>query len=96
MFVTSPKADQFVFFFALYARTNRPSPQEIDEVSNQILAAEEVLLEALCFDFVVESPHADLVDLFDAHDVGDHFQDYAWSIAHDSSVSSAPTMLYRL
>ncbi|KAH9981315.1 cyclin-like protein [Lactifluus volemus] len=29
-------------------------------------------------------PHADLVDLFDAHDVGDHFQDYAWSIAHDS------------
>ena len=66
-------------------------PQEIEEVSSQILAAEEVLLEALCFDFVVDSPHADLVDLFDAHDVGDQFQDYAWSIAHDSSVSSTPS-----
>jgi hypothetical protein len=60
--------------------------QEIEEVSSQILTAEEVLLEALCFDFVVDSPHADLIDLFDAHDVGDRFQDFAWSIAHDSSV----------
>ncbi|KAF8503584.1 cyclin-like protein [Russula emetica] len=60
------------------------SGPEIDEVSSQILAAEEVLLEALCFDFVIDSPHADLVDLFDAHDVAYRFQDYAWSIAHDS------------
>jgi cyclin K len=64
--------------------------QEIDEVSSQILAAEEVLLEALCFDFVIDSPHADLVDLFDAHDVAYRFQDYAWSIAHDSSVLFHP------
>jgi hypothetical protein len=28
--------------------------------------------------------------LFDAHDVSYRFQDYAWSIAHDSSVSSYP------
>ncbi|KAI0281367.1 hypothetical protein BGY98DRAFT_1094861 [Russula aff. rugulosa BPL654] len=60
------------------------SGPEIDEVSSQILAAEEVLLEALCFDFVIDSPHADLVDLFDAHDVAYRLQDYAWSIAHDS------------
>lgn len=60
------------------------SGPEIEEVSSQILTAEEVLLEALCFDFVVDSPHADLIDLFDAHDVGDRFQDFAWSIAHDS------------
>ena len=64
--------------------------QEIDEVSSQILAAEEVLLEALCFDFVIDSPHADLVDLFDAHDVAYRLQDYAWSIAHDSSVLVHP------
>jgi cyclin K len=64
--------------------------QEIDEVSSQILAAEEVLLEALCFDFVIDSPHADLVDLFDAHDVAYRFQDYSWSIAHDSSVLVHP------
>lgn len=57
---------------------------DVEEVSGQILAAEEVLLEALCFDFVVDSPHADLVEIFDAHDVGDRFQDLAWSIAHDS------------
>ena len=60
--------------------------QEIEEVSSQILAAEELLLEALCFDFVIDSPHADLIELFDAHDVGNRFQDFAWSIAHDSSV----------
>ena len=73
-------------FFLLF------SFQEIDEVSSQILAAEEVLLEALCFDFVVDSPHADLVDLFDAHDVAYRAQDYAWSIAHDSLVLSMPCL----
>jgi hypothetical protein len=72
----------------LHGSTLIGSIQEIDEVSSQILAAEEVLLEALCFDFVIDSPHADLVDLFDAHDVSYRFQDHAWSIAHDSSVSS--------
>lgn len=66
--------------------------QEIDEVSNQILNAEEVLLEALCFDFAVDSPHADLVDLLDTHDVGHRLQDYAWTLAHDSSVPSMPAV----
>jgi hypothetical protein len=31
--------------------------------------AKEVLLEALCFGFVIDSPNAVLVDSFDAHDV---------------------------
>lgn len=51
-----------------------------------ILLTEEVLLEALCFDFVVESPHADLVDLFEKFECATKLQDYAWTIAHDSSV----------
>jgi len=76
----------FVLFLVICSRCGSffCLSQEIDEVSSQILAAEEVLLEALCFDFVIDSPHADLVDLFDAHDVAYRFQDYAWSIAHDS------------
>ena len=88
MSVTSPKVDLFVFFFPLGWTHLIFVFQEVDEVSNQILNAEEVLLEALCFDFVVESPHADLVDLFETHDVSHRLQDYAWSIAHDSSVPS--------
>lgn len=46
------------------------------------------MLEALAFDFVVGSPHADLVDLFDASEADALLQDYAWSIAHDSFVFS--------
>lgn len=48
------------------------------------------MLEALCFDFVVESPHAELVDLFDAHEDNHLIQEYAWSLAHDSFVSRSP------
>ncbi|KAI0062288.1 hypothetical protein BV25DRAFT_1825734 [Artomyces pyxidatus] len=58
--------------------------KEIEEASAAILETEEVLLDALCFDFVVESPHAALVDLFEANEVAAVVQDYAWSIAHDS------------
>ncbi|ETW85952.1 hypothetical protein HETIRDRAFT_309656 [Heterobasidion irregulare TC 32-1] len=58
--------------------------KEVEEAANAILTTEEVLLEALCFDFVVDSPHADLVDLFDAQEEEPVLQDYAWSIAHDS------------
>jgi|SRR6266850_2529722 len=90
MSVTSPKVDLFVFSSSYVLGWTRfiLVLQDIDEVSNQILNAEEVLLEALCFDFVVDSPHADLVDLFETHDVSHRLQDFAWSIAHDSSVPS--------
>jgi hypothetical protein len=58
--------------------------KEVEARQISILLTEEVLLEALCFDFVVDSPHADLVDLFDSHADDILVQEYAWSIAHDS------------
>jgi hypothetical protein len=58
--------------------------QEVNQLQNVILLTEEVLLEALCFDFVAPSPHAELIDLFDAYQEDTRVQDYAWSIAHDS------------
>ncbi|EIW85209.1 cyclin-like protein [Coniophora puteana RWD-64-598 SS2] len=57
---------------------------EVEQQQTAILLTEEVLLEALCFDFVTSSPHAELVDLFSAHQADTTVQDYAWSIAHDS------------
>ncbi|KAL4248135.1 RNA polymerase II holoenzyme cyclin-like subunit [Abortiporus biennis] len=58
--------------------------REVEDSENAILQTEEVLLEALCFDFVVDSPHAELVDLFDAREVQSEVEDFAWSIANDS------------
>lgn len=49
-----------------------------------ILYTEEVLLEALCFDFVVATPHAELVDLLDAKQEKAEMEEYAWTIANDS------------
>ncbi|KAJ7219246.1 cyclin-like protein [Mycena pura] len=66
---------------------NREVPSESKEVEQcqaSILLTEEALLEALCFDYVVESPHSKLVDLFDAHDDDILIQECAWSFAHDS------------
>ncbi|KAL0946927.1 hypothetical protein HGRIS_013088 [Hohenbuehelia grisea] len=56
----------------------------VDEAQADILATEEALLEALCFDFVVSSPHSELLDLFEAHGDDIELQEYAWSLAHDS------------
>ena len=58
--------------------------QEVDHCQATILMTEEVLLEALCFDFVVESPHADLIDLFNSLDASKDLQEHSWSLAHDS------------
>ncbi|KAJ6502576.1 cyclin-like protein [Mycena sanguinolenta] len=58
--------------------------KEVEQCQASILLTEEVLLEALCFDYVVESPHSKLVDLFDAHDEDTKVQECAWSFAHDS------------
>jgi hypothetical protein len=60
--------------------------QEVKQVFNTIRLTEEVLLEALCFDLTVTSPHAELVRLFTAHEDNARTQEHAWSIAHDSSV----------
>ncbi|KAJ7685185.1 cyclin-like protein [Mycena polygramma] len=61
-----------------------PESKEVEQCQASILLTEEVLLEALCFDYVVESPHSKLVDLFDAHDDDMMVQECAWSFAHDS------------
>lgn len=58
--------------------------KEVDQLQTAILLTEEYLLEAICFDLVVESPHAELVDLFDAYEKNPMIQEYAWSLAHDS------------
>ncbi|KAJ3571894.1 hypothetical protein NP233_g3449 [Leucocoprinus birnbaumii] len=58
--------------------------REVEQCQAAILLTEEVLLEAICFDFVVENPHSYLVDIFDAVSTDDLVQEYAWSIAHDS------------
>ncbi|KDR81584.1 hypothetical protein GALMADRAFT_239625 [Galerina marginata CBS 339.88] len=58
--------------------------KEVDLCQSAILLTEEVLLEALCFDFVVESPHAELLDLFESLGSDPEIQEYAWSLAHDS------------
>ncbi|KAJ8520428.1 hypothetical protein ONZ45_g2786 [Pleurotus djamor] len=58
---------------------------EVEQCQNSILLTEEALLEALCFDFLVSSPHADLVDLFDSYgNTSSSVCEGAWSIAHDS------------
>lgn len=58
--------------------------QEVEQCQAAILLTEEVLLEALCFDFVVESPHAELLELFESSEDDLQVQEYAWSLAHDS------------
>ncbi|KAF8798000.1 cyclin-like protein [Phlegmacium glaucopus] len=58
--------------------------KEVDQCQSAILLTEEVLLEALCFDFVVESPHAELLELFESCSPDSDVQEYAWSLAHDS------------
>ncbi|KAI0361993.1 cyclin-like protein [Trametes cingulata] len=58
--------------------------KEVEECQTSILLTEEVLLEGLCFDFVVDSPQADLVDLFEACPNSPQIEECAWSIANDS------------
>ncbi|KAF5391436.1 hypothetical protein D9757_001915 [Collybiopsis confluens] len=58
--------------------------KEVDQYQASILMTEEYLLQAICFDFTVESPHAELVDLFVACPDDRAVQDYAWTFAHDS------------
>ena len=58
--------------------------QEVDQYQTAILVTEEYLLQAICFDFTVESLHAELVDLFVSSPDDRTVQDYAWTFAHDS------------
>lgn len=58
--------------------------QEVENWQMVILQVEEVLLEALCFDFRVDSPHAYLVDFFQTASEQPQVHEMAWSLAHDS------------
>ncbi|KAI0709097.1 cyclin-like protein [Earliella scabrosa] len=59
--------------------------KDVEECQTSILLTEEVLLEGLCFDFVVDSPHAELVDIYDARSSNNlQVEELAWSIANDS------------
>ncbi|KZT11393.1 cyclin-like protein [Laetiporus sulphureus 93-53] len=59
--------------------------KELEMYQQAILATEEVLLEALCFDFVVDSPHAELVDLFNTRQESEELEECAWTIANDTT-----------
>lgn len=59
--------------------------QELETYQTAILLTEEALLEALCFDFVVDSPHAELVDLVAARQDTEQLTECAWSIANDTA-----------
>lgn len=65
------------------------SVQDVQMCQDVILLTEEALLEALCFDFIVESPHEVMVDILEKHmpeETDKALCDVAWSLAHDSYV----------
>jgi hypothetical protein len=82
--VNAVPADSKVFDSICFSLLKLTTIQEVDVCQSAILLTEEVLLEALCFDFVVESPHAELLDLFESLGSDTELQEYAWSLAHDS------------
>ena len=51
-----------------------------------ILATEETLLGALCFDFIVDHPQADLVDILGASAENEIVHQYAWTLVNDSYI----------
>ncbi|GAW02397.1 cyclin-like protein [Lentinula edodes] len=71
-----------------------PECKEVDQYQTAILVTEEYLLQAICFDFTVDSPHAELVDLFVAIPDDRVVQDYAWTFAHDSCITASYRVLY--
>lgn len=82
--ITTIPADSKVGLYTLLLLVVLIPFQDVDNCQVAILLTEEVLLEALCFDFVVDSPHAELLDLFETLDSSLEIQEYAWSLAHDS------------
>jgi cyclin K len=72
-------------YYAIHGLTSALVLKDVEQVQTNILLVEEALLEAICFDFTVESPHAYLVDAFDSQGPSHRLnQEYAWSLANDS------------
>ncbi|OCB84300.1 cyclin-like protein [Sanghuangporus baumii] len=75
-----------VFHSKVYGtHIDKVTDEEIQVCQDAILVAEAGLLEALCFDFVVASPHEILVDLLERYAPDDEpLCDASWCIAYDS------------
>ncbi|KIJ44364.1 hypothetical protein M422DRAFT_228474 [Sphaerobolus stellatus SS14] len=73
----------YICFSKATGETDENSP-EIPRWQKTILATEEVLLEALCFDFIVDHPHAELASLLLHERRGELLEQYAWTIVTDS------------
>ncbi|KIY64925.1 cyclin-like protein [Cylindrobasidium torrendii FP15055 ss-10] len=58
--------------------------KEVENCQQVILQTEEVLLEALCFEFSVDNPHSILVDAFVEFSISPDVQEVSWTLAHDS------------
>lgn len=57
---------------------------EIQRWQKNILATEETLLDALCFDFTVDHPQAHLIKLLEVVEANETLHQYAWTSIHDS------------
>lgn len=67
------------------APSNTPR-QDVVEWEEKILKFEEILLDALCFDLVVDQAHGFLCDALDELSVTGYQAELAWSITSDSYV----------
>ncbi|KAJ2786075.1 hypothetical protein H4R18_000107 [Coemansia javaensis] len=81
------KLDSFIPVIVYYAsKGNRRAPPgtgEYEKWRAVILGTEAVVLQALCFDVVVEHPHARLVALLDAVGATKQLSQMAWSFVGD-------------
>lgn len=59
-----------VYYFGHYLSHRQFIAKEHKKWTENILVYEETLLDSLCFDLVVESPHACLATVFDPTDLG--------------------------
>lgn len=77
----SPVGD---YYLSTFARLARRKGKEIQRWQKNILATEEILLDALCFDFTVDHPQGHLIDLLDAVEANELLHQYAWTLINDS------------
>ncbi|KAJ2886109.1 hypothetical protein H4R27_000892 [Coemansia aciculifera] len=81
------KLESFIPVIVYYAsKGNRKAPPgtaEFEKWRTVILRTEVVILQALCFDMVVEHPHVALIDLCDRLGLTRHLSQMAWNFVAD-------------
>ncbi|KAJ2454385.1 hypothetical protein GGF42_003615, partial [Coemansia sp. RSA 2424] len=81
------KLESFIPVIVYYAsKGNRKAPPgtaEFEKWRAVILRTEVIILQALCFDMVVEHPHVVLIDLCDRLGLTRHLSQMAWSFVVD-------------